>query len=74
VKWISVKDKMPDAGKDVLVYINGDDPEIDVSYHTFEVLHKENIWHYGNQLMFETSWFQEVTHWMPLPEPPKDTP
>ena len=51
-EWISVKDRLPDVGKLVLVYngING----VCLDYHdgvTFS-------YHY-------------VTHWMPLPHPPK---
>ena len=54
-EWISVKDRLPDDGTKVLLYLD-----------------------YG---MIEASWYDSsyympfwnrVTHWMPLPEPPKE--
>ena len=51
-EWISVKDRLPDVGKLVLIYseING----VCMDYHD-----GATFGYYG------------VTHWMPLPNPPK---
>lgn len=66
-KWISCKDKMPEEYKTVLVY------EKDYGVMIGELEKK----------FFDTQYFiarksglilrtTEVTHWQPLPEPPKD--
>ena len=51
-EWISVKDRLPDVGKFVLIYneING----VLLDYHDGA-----------------TFGYYDVTHWMPLPQPPK---
>ena len=51
-KWISVNDRLPEAGKFVLIYneING----VCLDYHDGA-----------------TFGYYDVTHWMPLPNPPK---
>ena len=66
-KWISVKDRLPEKDSRVLVYFRSDkNGGIDdcyfsgmrnrfVLYHTFEEV-PDGI---------------TITHWMPLPEPPK---
>ena len=61
-EWISVKDRMPDNDQDVLVYVRlkGRDPVITNSFF-MENIHRWSGLHRLN-----------VTHWMPLPEPPKD--
>lgn len=50
--WISVKDRLPEYGRYVLVYSADDD------FMTVEARH-----HFG---LFQ------ITHWMPLPEPPRE--
>lgn len=58
-EWISVEEEMPDDGVWVIGYVDGDMAET-VS------------WNERNE-MFENGfeWIEKVTHWMPLPEPPK---
>lgn len=58
--WISVEDRLPEEGQSVLVhYVDGWMP----------VAHLLNgKWYQSGG---ETSWLS-VTHWMPLPEPPKE--
>lgn len=65
-KWISVKDKLPEDGTDVIVCTEGgrvvtlryyDGFNCTKNYKTGEICK-------GNE-------FKDVTHWMPLPEPPK---
>lgn len=65
-RWISVKDRLPEIGKSVLIYYpywDGDEIQVarlEYDEMTFDVCGEFNI-------MVEA-----VTHWKPLPEPPKD--
>lgn len=66
--WVSVKDRLPSEGQNVLVfatakYAKGWKFAID----RLEEGEKNPIWIYTHR------WF-EVTHWMPLPEPPESRP
>ena len=66
-EWISAKDRLPKIDQKVLVYDAGDETEIHV-YHLREDLD-------GLYWDDEGGWavdFENVTHWMPLPEPPKE--
>ncbi len=66
-KWVSIEDALPIPYKRVLVNITGDSPEVYVSY-----LDHLGEWVYNGQYLYETSWYQEVTHWAELPLPPKE--
>lgn len=59
-KWISIKDRLPEISKQVLTYETGNPAmPIKVNYiHNYE-----NEFAYGRN--------KNITHWMPLPEPPK---
>ena len=65
-RWISVKDKLPEIGKSVLIYYpKWDGDEIQVAKleddgMMFDICGEFNV---GTGV---------ITHWMPLPEPPKD--
>lgn len=65
-RWISVKDRLPEIGKSVLIYYpKWDGDEIQVAKleddgMMFDICGEFNI---GTGV---------ITHWMPLPEPPKD--
>lgn len=58
--WISVKERLPEEGERVLFFCD----DVDIGY-----FFKERGWHF----LDGGDWFEinEVTHWMPLPEPPK---
>ena len=64
-EWISVKDRLPEFGENVLTY----SPEEKVSPKYCNAYIGEN----GEWI--ERSFFErplgKVTHWMPLPEPPE---
>ena len=51
-EWISVTERLPDVGKNVLVYSEFDGVSVD--------------YHGGDSFGYAL-----VTHWMPLPQPPK---
>ena len=61
-KWISVEERMPEDGDDVAAIIRWN----------------ENVWEYGIAFRCNGKWLVNgegivtVTHWMPLPEPPKE--
>lgn len=57
-KWVSVKDRLPDAAFNVLVF--------DETGRVLIAWYFEYQWR-GERL------YHKITHWMPLPEPPKDT-
>ena len=65
-RWISVKDRLPEIGKSVLIYYpTWDGDEIQVAKLE------------GDGMMFDICGefnigTGAITHWMPLPEPPKD--
>ena len=75
-QWISTKKMLPEHDKDVLVYTTLYCGTITVA--TFErsggsLIGKEGgLWflYMDDEGAFATS--EEVTHWMPLPEPPKE--
>jgi len=64
--WISVKERLPEDAKDVLVYSK----EFDRFCMAF----------YDRSMSIEGDWINiqsdciipSVTHWIPLPQPPKD--
>ena len=61
-KWIRVKDRLPDKDQDVLCYSNKDGGYMFFGYRGYisgEFMEGGSL-HIG-----------DVTHWMPLPEPPK---
>lgn len=57
-EWISVDEKLPDEDIRVLVYINSDRSYTNIDTDRFS----KGTW---------VRWYKDVTHWMPLPEPPK---
>ena len=56
-EWISVKDRLPEYNKDVLVYTKMGYMDVDFNKSSFSANFYRNN--------------RDVTHWMPLPEPPK---
>jgi hypothetical protein len=66
MEWISVKDKLPDQWLLVLVYTEHGGVEVDRYDMT---LSDGTILFYGTREEYRSN----VTHWMPLPEPPKQT-
>ena len=55
--WISVKDRLPNVAGWYLVFYNGSKMQV--------AFFKGKKWPFDNH-------YHKVTHWMPLPEPPKD--
>ncbi len=71
IEWISVKDKLPPNGdKRLLVVIHGYREDI-VPMSAVEIANytSEDSWILEE---FTELTDMQVTHWMPLPEPPKE--
>ena len=69
-EWISVKDRLPEFGKKVLVCDVDAEPDIANDIHMFCLWHDEDghYWTDGDEWVID---FENVSHWMPLPEPPE---
>lgn len=60
-KWISVKERLPEVGEDVLAYLGEGIFEICWTL-------KDGCWETRDSYLD----MDAVTHWQPLPEPPKE--
>lgn len=65
--WISVKDRLPEIGTSILYCAFGRSVG-EGTYQGFDGNH--HVW--NMYAVSGTHWDDEVTHWMPLPEPPKE--
>jgi hypothetical protein len=61
MEWISVKDRLPEESMSVLVW------SLYWSGTPFIACIEQGLWR-GERILHSPS---NVTHWMPLPEPPK---
>ena len=70
MKWISVKDRLPEKLSLVLVWSNTS------LFPTIAHRMEKNDWYYhavgGGKFSLKTEPHIKITHWMPLPEPPKN--
>jgi hypothetical protein len=66
-EWISVKDRLPDNSNVVLAFDLRISRGINVPKIRFAFLFG-NTWHRSEG----TGWEMDVTHWMPLPNPPEE--
>lgn len=62
VKWIPVTERLPEVRTWVLCYCRAN------SFDVFRMT-DEGDWQYGNRSIYMKGY---VTHWMPLPQPPKE--
>jgi len=68
--WISVDDRLPDSGVMVLVLANGKPNKNVTLVNAYELAEYDQD---GWILDTWPEWMDaDVTHWMPLPEPPKE--
>lgn len=66
-QWISVKDRLPDADEgDDFLAVSKNGNFVFEAYFVRDCGRGKNLWNDG------CGNFYEVTHWMPLPEPPKE--
>lgn len=69
-EWISVKERLPENGIDVLVHDAFGDPTISISTAAYSNVDGKWIDYLGNDHNYQS----DITHWMPLPTPPKNNP
>lgn len=62
MEWINIKDQEPEPWQEVLFYDEGE--------FCLGVYIGKGIFRYINQFAFDSDC--EPTHWMPLPDPPKE--
>ena len=79
MEWISVKDRLPEKTGQYLVLLKDKQNRNEIIIDSFEkrwVTEENTEFRYVKVLsktpMFEPYFFTQATHWMPLPEPPKD--
>lgn len=66
MKWISVEERLPELNQGVLIYFKG----YITGGHIIKVDHL--IKYHNNPAEWKyTQGLSKITHWMPLPEPPK---
>lgn len=78
-KWISVEERLPEPHTDVLLIAHGWEPQL-VYIGKLEKVESEKSWLTGlvskasEWTVYGFSYLKKpiVTHWMPLPEPPKE--
>lgn len=64
MEWISVKDRLPNAGVSVLIYdVENDKIEIGRFLYSQKSFPVFGIWGQGQTF--------DITHWCPLPNPPQ---
>ena len=62
-EWISIKERLPENARMVLVYVEWK--------RIFDAWYANGIWYEFSEASQMLD-FDGVTHWMSLPEPPKD--
>ncbi len=67
MQWISIKDSLPKPGERVLAYAIVDYNFPNLDCHYFESYHYDEKW-----IENVDGCIIHVTHWMPLPSPPKE--
>lgn len=65
-EWITVKDRLPETNRTVLVYMPELFNNIRTAFYARYWSENDEDWHEG----WSTN--MTVTHWMPLPEPPEE--
>ena len=78
-KWISVKDGMPDYQEEIIIFTTDKVVTSSLFVKRYPCYDKDELYFEKNGFVIseeEGTYFKfnEVTHWMPLPEPPKEKP
>lgn len=72
--WISVKDELPKADGKYMVWRDGEWEicEFDAEYQRFGYTYEDYDEMYSRLVGWDDTIHDDVTHWMPLPEKPKE--
>ena len=73
--WISVDDRMPEIDTPVLIAYRGYNPPHSIRADMVAYYAESGYWHWYDGMPIshgEEMVIPDVTHWMPLPEPPED--
>ena len=72
--WISVKDELPKADGKYMVWRDGEWEicEFDAEYQRFGYTYEDYDEMYSRLIGWDDTIHDDVTHWMPLPEKPKE--
>jgi hypothetical protein len=68
MKWINIKDELPEDVCDVLCYLEGRDEIMLLAYYPMLDSIREDF-----EFLDSDGYMYDVTHWMPLPTPPKES-
>lgn len=70
--WIKIEDQVPEDGQVVITYFEELNNKIEISTYKNLVGTEDEM--FGHNMFYNKSgWLtDDVTHWMPLPDPPKD--
>lgn len=75
-KWISVEDRLPERNTRVLVYAQEKEDGFEGKYVITIASYTDNLFGYDISGWVEPWQYffasYEITHWMPLPEPPRE--
>lgn len=64
-EWVSVKDRLPEENQEYIVYVTDIEGEKCVTVDQW-------LSHARHWFLFDDKAESKVTHWMPLPPPPKE--
>ena len=72
-RWVRCEDELPKSvANKVLVFCDSEDRYPYVGFGHYEKYDGKETWYNLENGKPFTEWEYTVTHWMPLPEPPKD--
>lgn len=66
-RWISVEERLPEECLYVIVYLQNKRTDNKDIWHIDADFYEDGDWH-----RYPERGYYNVTHWMPLPEPPKE--
>ena len=73
MEWINVKDRLPSKENQHIVCLINEKPLLCCVHDATVCLTKDQVsFYWPTKKWMKDVYYGEVTHWMPLPEPPED--